>query len=147
MVPRNLGGDGSLVGTTVLQPQQSNQARKGILKRTNNPNNYDYELSTNHIEEGQGQKGPMDPDIVPALPLPLGLPPPPGSGPEQAVSGKDLIRRRDLNRNNYVKQLRKYPLLKRTVPYLKGSTYPVPNVPFTSHYGTANFCANAIISC
>ena len=93
MVPRNLGGDGSLVGTTVLQPQQSNQARKGILKRTNNPNNYDYELSTNHIEEGQGQKGPMDPDIVPALPLPLGLPPPPGSGPEQAVSGKDFIRR------------------------------------------------------
>ena len=46
--------------------------------------------SSNHLEEGQSQKG-IDPDIVPALPLPLGLPPPPGLGNEEAVSGKGSI--------------------------------------------------------
>ena len=49
MVPRSLG-DGSIVGTTVLQPQQAHQTRKGILKRTNNTNNWtDYELSSRYF--------------------------------------------------------------------------------------------------
>lgn len=87
-------GDGSIIGTTVLQHQQPQQqqqqnaasmmmARKGILKRSNQKdgpnaaNNWDYELSTSpNMTEAASHQPQIEADIVP--PLPLGLPPPPG---------------------------------------------------------------------
>ena len=106
MVPRSLG-DGSIIGTTIIQPQHTQTARKGILKRTaadsaNSAaqNDWDYELSAENINKNPAvhhhhnhhnhhrphnkadfQNG-GEPDI---LQLPMGLPPPPGT---TAISGK-----------------------------------------------------------
>ena len=96
VVPRALG-DGSIIGTTVIQPSNS-QARKGILKRSANQdsaaqNKWDYELSPsskatsteniakNHFHHAHQKQNHHEPDI---LQLPMGLPPPPGT----TVSGR-----------------------------------------------------------
>lgn len=97
-MPAHALGDGSIIGTTVIQPQHSQATssatnaaaannvattRKGILKRSNlhdtSPsaqNGWDYELSpgkTNKVESN-------------ILHLPMGLPPPPPSS-TSAISG------------------------------------------------------------
>ena len=84
MVPGGALGDGnsSIIGTTVLQPQQHSQ-RKGILKRTATQdcgaqNNWDYQLSPEQKrKEHHDDHSRENPDI---LQLPMGLPPPPPSG-------------------------------------------------------------------
>ena len=99
MVPGGALGDGnsSIIGTTVLQPQQHSQ-RKGILKRTATQdigaqNNWDYQLSPEQKrKEHDVAPGAHEPDI---LQLPMGLPPPPsgaGTVTSNAISGTILKR-------------------------------------------------------
>ena len=107
VVPRALG-DGSIIGTTVIQPQHSQTtttaatiaaSRKGILKRTNQDtstssgaatqNNWDYELSPSPMEADQTSKASTQlchKDAKDMMQLPMGLPPPPSSG-STAISG------------------------------------------------------------
>lgn len=95
VVPHALG-DGSIIGTTVIQPQHSQATssaaannvaatRKGILKRSNHDtspsattaqNSWDYELSP-------GKTNKVDSNI---LHLPMGLPPPPPSSTSAAAA-------------------------------------------------------------
>ena len=85
-------GDGSIIGTTVLQPHHS-QAPKGILKRTpadpatQNNGGWDYELSPPPVSrnaELHGKTTALGAPDNSILHLPMGLPPPP---PGAAISG------------------------------------------------------------
>ena len=107
VVPRALG-DGSIIGTTVIQPQHSQTttataatiaaSRKGILKRTNQDtaatqNNWDYELSPSPMEADQTSKSSTQlchKDAKDMMQLPMGLPPPPSSG-STAISGTYVV--------------------------------------------------------
>lgn len=127
MVPRALG-NGSIVGTAVLQPQSHSGgggtlSRKGILKRTaaqDAANNWDYELSPSRkdmpdghgvqheqqpLQQPQMASNPLataSPDMsLPPPPLSFSMPPPPISGMSSILTRRIRVSSNTWDDTNY----------------------------------------------